>query len=241
MRQLYRGPVDSEGKHLYPGGEPYGSELQWAGPASFTAKGYTVAANQIKFMIYGGETHQDFDWRSWHPDKAALADLMDKGGFYNASKTDLSAFKQAGGKLIMWQGEADNVSGSYFLLDYYQRVRDRMGEFTATDPFLRVYMMPGMYHCSGGYVPYEHDLLGPMVRWVETGVAPQGIVGTALLSEGKVRRRPVYPYPVQARYTGKGDINSADSFAPAAPRKEPNDRYDWLGADLPNGPDPTPH
>jgi len=239
MRRLYEGPVDAQGRRLFFGGEPYGSELLWTGPGSFVADGYQLAANQIKFMIYNGETRQDFDWRSWKPDAAALADLMEKGGYYNASNPDLSAFKARGGKLIMWQGEADNAGGSYLLPDYYQRVRDTMGGFAGTDPFMRVYMFPGVYHCAGGYVGYQHDLLGPIVNWVERGVAPGAVEGAAILEDGTVRRRPTYPFPVQARYVGKGDINAASSFAPAPVPEGYNDRFDWVGADMKAGPPPV--
>ncbi len=238
MRLLYRGAVDDQGRQLFFGGEPYGSELLWTGPGSFLVNGYSLAANQIKYMIYGGETHQDLDWQSWHPGKADLADLMDKGGYYNANNPDLAAFKASGGKLIMWQGEADNAGGSYILLDYYQHVRDTMGGFAATDPFLRVYMFPGVYHCAGGYIAYEHDLLGPMVNWVERGIAPDGITGSAILSDGTIRSRPTYPYPVEARYRGKGDINAAASFMPYRLPRDPDDHYDWLGAGMTGGASP---
>jgi hypothetical protein len=33
VRDFYLGPSDSRGQNLYPGGEPYGSELAWAGTA----------------------------------------------------------------------------------------------------------------------------------------------------------------------------------------------------------------
>lgn len=239
MRRLYEGPLDTQGRPLFLGGEPYGSELLWTGPGSFVTSGYRLAANQIKFMIYGGESHQDFDWRTWKPDAAALADLMEKGGYYNASNPDLSAFKESGGKLIMWQGEADNAGGSWLLPDYYQRVRDSMGGFEGTDPFMRVYMFPGVYHCSGGYIGYQHDLLGPMVNWVERGVAPGAVEGAAILDDGTVRRRPTYPFPIQARYKGTGDINAASSFEPTPIPDDYNGRFDWLGADMNAGPPPT--
>lgn len=239
MRKLYRGAVDAQGRSLFLGGEPYGSELLWTGPGSFLSRGYSLAANQIKFMIYGGNSHQDFDWKSWRPDAEAVRDLLKAGGYYNANNPDLSAFKASGGKLIMWQGEADNAGGSYLLPDYYQRVRDTMGGFGGTDPFLRVYMLPGVYHCAGGYVAYQHDLLGQMINWVERGTAPDAILGTAILDDGTIRNRPVYPYPVQARYKGKGDINAADSFRPVRPKREPDDRYDWVGAGIVGGAPPA--
>ena len=145
-RELYRGAVDDQGRQLFFGGEPYGSELLWAAPGSFAVNGDQLAANQIKYMIYGGDTHQDFDWKTWKPGKADVVDMLEKGGYYDANNPDLSAFKAAGGKLIMWQGEADNAGGSYILLDYYQNVRDRMGGFAGTGDFLKVYMLPGVYH-----------------------------------------------------------------------------------------------
>lgn len=230
MRKLYRGAVDAQGRQLFFGGEPYGSELLWTGPGSFLTEGYRLAANQIKFMIYGGTSHQDFDWKSWKPDEAVLQDLLREGGYYNANNPDLTAFKASDGKLIMWQGEADNAGGSHLLLDYYQRVRDLMGGFAGTDDFMRVYMLPGVYHCSGGYVPYQHDMLGQIVNWVEGGAAPAGIVGSAILEDGTARSRPVYAYPTEARYVGRGDINVAKNFRPVRPTREPNDRFDWLGA-----------
>lgn len=235
MRKLYQGAVDDQGRQLFFGGEPYGSELLWTGPGSFLSNGYSLAANQIKFMIYGGKSHQDFDWKSWKPDEAAVKDLLRVGGYYNANNPDLSAFKAAGGKLIMWQGEADNAGGSYLLLDYYQRVRDLMGGFAATDNFLKVYMLPGVYHCSGGYVAYQHDMLGQIVNWVERGVAPEGIIGSAILADGTVRNRPVYAYPTEAKYVGRGNINAAESFHPVRPTREPNDRFDWRGSSIIGG------
>jgi feruloyl esterase len=241
MRQLYRGAVDDQGRQLFFGGEPYGSELIWTGPGSFLTMGHVLAANQIKFMIYGGETHQDFDWRTWKPGKDDVADLMKEGGYYNANNPDLSAFKAKGGKLIMWQGEADNAGGSYILPDYYQRVRDNMGGFAGTDPFLKVYLFPGMYHCFGGYVAYEHDLLGPIVNWVERGEAPNALIGTAILKDGTIRNRPTYSYPTQARYKGKGDINAADNFVAAPPKQVPDDHFDWVGADMIGDEPPKAH
>jgi len=228
--ELYRGSVDDQGRQTFFGGEPFGSELLWEAPGSFLTGGAFLAANQIKYMIYGGKTHQNLDYKTWNPGEAEVLDLLEKGGFYNANNPDLSAFKASGGKLIMWQGWADNAGGAHLLLDYYQHVRDTMGGFAATDPFLRVYMLPAVYHCAGGYIAYQQDLLGHLVNWVERADAPFQIIASAVLDDGTVRERPIYPYPVRAAYKGSGDINAATSFVPDRPDKEPNDTFDWLGA-----------
>jgi feruloyl esterase len=140
-------------------------------------------------MIYGGRSHQDFDWRSWQPDEAALKDLLRAGGYYNANDPDLSAFKAGGGKLIMWQGKpttpADPICCSIIISACVMP-----WGFAGTDPFMRVYMLPAAYHCTGGYIAYQHDMLGPVVNWVERGTSPGAVVGTAALADGAIAPPP---------------------------------------------------
>ena len=64
----------------------------------------------------------------------------------------------------------------------------------------------------------QFDVLTPLVRWVEEGVAPAAIIGTANAgSPWPGRTRPLCPYPQIARYSGSGDINDAASFACRTP------------------------
>ena len=230
IRAYYSGPVDGQGHHLYLGGEPYGSELTWMEP--FSRLGATLGSNQMRFMIYDGEPPVDFDWRIWKPDAAALADVFRRGASYDADDPDLNAFRRAGGKLIIWQGAADNAAGPYGMFDYYQRVRDKLGGYPTTRSLLRVFLIPGAYHCHGGYIPYQENFLGAIVNWVERNQAPESIVASAILGDGTLRERPVYAYPVRAKYKGSGDMNRPESFVPERPASEANDRYDWLGAHM---------
>ncbi|HTY93720.1 MAG TPA: tannase/feruloyl esterase family alpha/beta hydrolase, partial [Steroidobacteraceae bacterium] len=108
---------------------------------------------------------------------------------------------------------------------------DILGGIPGTAGFMRVFVIPGVYHCDGGYVPYQEDFLGAMVQWVESSRAPDSILATAVLADGRVRRRPVYAYPVRARFHG-GNVNDARSFGPEPPAREPDDHYDWLGGPM---------
>jgi feruloyl esterase len=60
-----------------------------------------------------------------------------------------------------------------------------------TDSFLRLFLVPGMWHCGGGpgpnsfgqganYSPYdpEHNIYAALEQWVEEGVAPSKIIAT---------------------------------------------------------------
>jgi hypothetical protein len=48
-----------------------------------------------------------------------------------------------------------------------------------TQQYARLFMVPGMYHCSGGPGPNVFDALKPLVYWVEKGVAPERIIASS--------------------------------------------------------------
>jgi feruloyl esterase len=151
----------------------------------------------------------------------------------NALDPDLRAFRRHGGKLILYHGWADQAISPVGTTTYYQAVEDTMGGADAVQRFARLFMIPTMYHCAGGYGPSEFDMVGPIVDWVEAGKAPDAIVTSQTDANGKVvRTRPVFPYPKRARYSGSGSIDDAASFAPADPARPPDDHVKWLGRDL---------
>ncbi len=91
-----------------------------------------------------------------------------------------------------------------------------MGVETARD-FFRLFMMPGVFHCSGGVGPACFDVLEQIVPWVEHDRAPERIVA-ARLEQGKtLRTRPLCAYPQVARYKGTGSVDEAESFQCATP------------------------
>jgi hypothetical protein len=100
---------------------------------------------------------------------------------------------------------------------------------TACDSSYHFFLVPGVYHCGGGYVPYQEDMLGTLVRWVEAHEAPDSVVATAVLEDGKIRTRPVFAYPVRATYRGSGDIKAANNFVGHMPAVATDDLYEWAG------------
>lgn len=228
-RAYYRGPTDADGTALFPGGAPYGSELGWVGPGAATQTGKFAAELFIKLLLLPGELPESFSWRDWRFTRASLDRLLKAGEPFDATDPDLTAFRARGGKLILWQGMADNAAGARGMLDYYQAVRERMGGLDAARRFARMFPVPGGYHCRGGYVPYDQDFLGAVVNWVERGSAPDSITATAPLDDGSVRTRPLYAYPTPTHYRG-GDVNDPRSFSPGALTREPVDGFDWPGS-----------
>jgi hypothetical protein len=227
-RLLYQGPMDSTGHRFFPGGLPYGSELLWSQPGALTATG-TAAGGFLENLAFPNQLSPQFTWRDWKFDLQSFEKLQAAAAVYDPRSSDLRTFRDAGGKLILWQGTADQASGIYGMPEYYQAVRDAMGGLEATRQFARLFLVPGVYHCGGGYVPYQEDFLGAMVNWVERQEAPAQIIAAARLEDGRVRHRPLFAYPQRAKYV-KGDVNDARSFVAVMPAKEPDDHYDWVGA-----------
>jgi len=150
---------------------------------------------------------------------------------YTGSNPDLRAYKATGGKIISYQGWRDQSVVPLNVVDYYETVTKTMGGLDATQDFFRLFMIPGMNHCSGGAGAYAIDYLAYLEEWVEGDNAPDKLVGfhpansgidsfgTNLpLGDDEIAfSRPSFPYPLNAQYSGEGDPNDADNFVPVAP------------------------
>jgi len=239
VRKLYAGPRDEHGDLMYPGWEVKGSELNWAAWIVPTAPGaptsstidWNIALNTIRYLAY-----KDIDPTRGLQDvpftEAGFRQIMSQtGDIFDATNPDLTAFRDAGGKLILWHGWADPAISPIGTVAYYQAVQDQMGGPAATAQFARLFMLPGVGHCRGGQGPDSFDALSAVVDWVEHGKAPDSFVTTkSSASTSTVESLPVYPYPLVATYNGTGDPNVATSYHPALPNKTFDAHIDWLGS-----------
>ena len=92
-----------------------------------------------------------------------------------------------------------------------------MGGCRQTEDFFRLFLVPGVHHGGGGPGLTEFDALAALENWVEKGQAPEKLIASRSNNGTVERSRPVFPYPVLARYSGKGDPKRADSFVPVEP------------------------
>ena len=241
-RLFWQGPADRRGRLLYPGGVPLGSELGWttfelppggSGPMT-TALDYAgLSLPYLRFqLLRTGRLGPDPS--EWRFTDRAFRSMFPVADIWDAMSTDLRAFRAHGGKLIMWQGFADNGIPPSGTIDYYDTLAQRMGGLDRTQRFARLFMFPTVYHCRGGYggvSSTDIDMTLQLVRWVEDGVAPSQV---DLTYQTQGVSRPVYPYPDIPRYNGSGDPGQASSFHPVvAPAYARHSDYtDWIGNHL---------
>lgn len=237
-QRIYSGPVDSKGKPIgRQGGAMLGSERWWIGD-------YVPGPNRPP--QYAAFIQDFFRYVAFDPAPGpawSLADLdferdAQRLGvneiLYSANNPDLRAFRDAGGKLLAFQGWGDTsvVPGGY--LDYYETVERTMGGREATQQFFRMFTVPGMRHCSAdGSGGDAINYLEAMERWVEQGQAPDVLIGANYDWRGPVTRslpfpldpsrvrftRPAYLYPATPVYLGRGDPREASSFRPSHARR----------------------
>jgi hypothetical protein len=228
--RIYQGVHKSDGTALFHG-FARGSELNWLRFWS----GETPGGSSWDFWRYSVFQDPQFRNIDFDVDRDADRGLSTvRGGMriddiYNV-KPDLSAFRARGGKLIIYHGWADDQVTSYASLDFHSRIVAQQGQ-AGTDAFLRMFMMPGINHCSGGpgagniggatpalsHDP-QHDVVAALDAWVVRHQAPTVLIAAHLDASKKVdRTRPLCPFPKEAHYKGTGDSNDAANFICAVP------------------------
>ncbi len=218
-QRVYGGLKDpTTGAQLYPGLVP-GSEPFW--PHRDPANPFPIPISHYKWLVFADP---DWDWRSFDLAAPAAYQAFLKAEvkfatLLNATNPDLGEFRKRGGKLLQWHGWNDQLIAPQNSIDYYESVisfakgQDRNGALADVQRFYRLFMAPGMAHCSGGTGPNTFDMQTALEQWVERGMAPEQIVATRSINGVVDRSRPLCPYPTVAVYKGKGDPNDAANFA----------------------------
>lgn len=220
IRQLHAPLHDEQGKRIDEGLLP-GVRVRPA-PAP---EPFTPGPPYLAVALFGDGVHGDAHWDAQRfrldRDLPAIDRVMDLW----ANDPNLAPFHARGGRLLLYQGWLDPLVAAQPTIAYVEAVQRRLGVKVAQD-LLRLYMVPGMDHCTGGDVPDQfggaggdapvqdrhHDLLSVLEDWVERGVAPGPVIATQLRDGMAVRTRPLCPWPQQARYRGRGSIDDAASF-----------------------------
>ncbi len=194
------------GQVLFPRLEP-GTELRWGRMAGGPAP-VDLFLDEFRYVVY---QDPDWDWHTFDLERdAAKAHAIDRT--VDEMDPHLAAFARHGGKLILYHGWADQQVAPGSSVEFYQSVRAASPDPKHSDQWVRLFMAPGMAHCSGGEGPDTFDALSVLEHWVEQGQAPERIIA-AHQTRGQVdRTRPLCPYPQVARYAGTGSIDEAANF-----------------------------
>jgi feruloyl esterase len=253
IKQLYAGPFDSKGVHVYPG-LAYGSEFAWPrnlipyGGNNFTPSHMVYEMDHVNFLFYEESPgipppnvkdlsfpldkkapFPEYAWWEFNIDDVTAGKGDARSKLLDATYPDLTRFLiRRNGKMIFYQGWGDGDTYPQATIDYFNEMVKTTfgGDHAAAAHKTRLFMVPGMGHCSGGPGPNEWDKLAPLAEWVEKGKAPDAIVAvyrsdsrSGVSQSAPVNNeRKLCPYPRQAVYTG--------------PAGGENDRRNWIAGNF---------
>ncbi|KAF7556431.1 hypothetical protein G7Z17_g1407 [Cylindrodendrum hubeiense] len=214
----WEGARTSDGRFLWYG-NGYGSDFQSSQGAGIAAtdctNGTCVGAptplgtqwiqmfvEKNKSFDYNSISRLDFE-RIFHASVAQYTSMM------STNDPDLSAFRDAGGKLMMFHGTNDQLIPYKGSDDYYESVASQMHDI---DDFYRYFHVPGLGHCSGGSDASPTTAMKQLRAWVEEGKKPDTVPVKIKDSHGRKFDRPLCPYPKKTHFDG-GDPTRLESFS----------------------------
>ena len=204
---IWDGPRNTYGKQVFPGLER---------GAQISALNGAVPSQTATGQLRWNHSDASFDWSTLTlADYGREAQLgsMTTGDIINTNDPRLDRVRDAGKKILMWQGTADQLITAENGLEYYTRVAAHFAggtpEFSVLQPWFRYFRAPGVAHCGGGPGPQpnQESMFQQMVNWVENGVAPDTVP-----TSGGGRTRMACPFPQQAIYDRIGNPNLASSW-----------------------------
>ena len=139
------------------------------------------------------------------------ARIIELTGLQDANQTDLSTFRDRGGKILMAHGVHDALVSNRATQQYLERLNTAMGADNVSS-FLRYYEIPGYGHAVSSDFNAAWDSLSTLEDWVEDDIAPADQVVTDNMGVPG-RTRPLCEYPTWPEYDGSGDIDAAQSFS----------------------------
>ncbi|KAI1335067.1 tannase and feruloyl esterase [Xylariaceae sp. FL0016] len=225
-RSIFEPVYGVDGSFVYPRLQP-GPGLLASTYSTYASAQFLYTDHWFKYVI---TQNPNLNTSIISPELMAQAWNMNPANI-NVWSGDLTAFADRGAKLLTYHGQQDPIISSEISNRYYDHASRTMNKPSAElDPFYRFFRISGMEHCSGGpgatFIGNEGDavasldpsenVLMAMVQWVEEGVAPETITGTAYVNQtkslGEDFKRVHCRYPLRNRYTGTGDGKDTDGW-----------------------------
>ncbi len=220
IRKIWEGPRGQDRTFLWYGLERGADLSALAGTSGTPLKGrpFSIPLEWFQYFLL---QNPKWDWTTLTPAGFELLwrqSVEQYGAIIGTDDSDLTRFRDHGGKVIIYHGLADQLIPAAGTIDYYKRVQQQMGGAEKTARFARLFLAPGVDHGFRGAGATPTGLMEAIVRWVEEGQAPDKLMAERRDSRGKViQTRPLFPFPQVAKYKGTGSTDDAANFVSRMP------------------------
>ncbi|KAJ4985626.1 tannase and feruloyl esterase [Stagonosporopsis vannaccii] len=225
LRTFYEPLYGNNGTRLYPRLQPGTETVSYSTYfAGFTPS--SLAADWYKYAVYD----PSFDPTTLNRDDFELANAQNPFNI-RTYETDLSAFKNRGGKLLAMHGMEDYIISSEISTQYYHDVAQSMSMSPAAlDSFYRYFRVSGMSHCAQGNGAWslgmygignpqsaldqnpDDNVLARIVAWVERDEAPEFVRGATVGTSPSFKRKHC-KYPTRNVYFGPGNYTDENAWS----------------------------
>ncbi|MCD7955351.1 MAG: tannase/feruloyl esterase family alpha/beta hydrolase [Lachnospiraceae bacterium] len=172
--------------------------------------GRSTGSDSVFQSFFAQDPNYELDDDSFDPEKWKDR-ILELSKWLDAYDTNLDAFIQRGGKLILVQGTTDPQVTMYGTIQYYENLLEKYGQEDLRK-FMRFYLAPGYGHGTDGSFIIMSDFLHALDTWVEEGTAPGTLTVTDRNPQTVGRTRPLYEYPGYPVYSGSGDPDDAQNY-----------------------------
>jgi feruloyl esterase len=200
-------------------------EAPWGSDPAAPPRGWMFARQALTFWLGLGPDAKmatlDVDVRTNTAGDQVVA-IVDRalGPGETKNPAKLLPFILQGRKLIIYHGASDPAIPAARSILFYHELTETLHGADKTAASVRLFLVPGMQHCSGGIGPDQFDTLSAIEGWTEHGKAPEAIAATTKPDSPMPHSLPLCPYPRQARYSGSGALGDAANWKCAAPGRE---------------------
>ncbi|OBZ72428.1 putative feruloyl esterase B-1 [Grifola frondosa] len=231
LHRIYAPYYEADQTYIFDGYYPGGETKYYDGLVGEDQ--FTIGLDWFRYFVVN-----DTEWsiEDYNASVLQLAIDIDPGQA-TAINPNITGFAgpQHNGKLLQYVGWADQLISPGNPKYYYEMVHawTQVNTKLNIDDFYRLFYVPGMNHCQGGYganafggpeqasngmpplsFDPQHNILAAVVRWVEEGVAPASLTAAYYngnnASNGVGFTRPLCKYPQRIQYHG-GDPNVTET------------------------------
>jgi feruloyl esterase len=226
VRKVYSPLYGVNGTLVFPRMNP-GSEITGEAYIEYSGVPFIYSSDWFKYVVY---SDPNFDITKITVQDYYNAAVQDPYGI-QSWKGNLSQVQANGAKILHYHGLYDQIITSENSPRYYDHVARTMNlPSSSLDDFYRFFRISGMGHCGGGpgatfigqtaaqnaTLDPDGNVLTAMVRWIEQGIAPDTILGTAYVNQTQGNpiafQRRHCRYPLKNQYKGTGDPTKPDSW-----------------------------
>ncbi|RFU35283.1 hypothetical protein B7463_g1032, partial [Scytalidium lignicola] len=185
-KAIYAGPTSSiNGAQLYPGFS-FGSETEWALQEQTLSNAFSIPI--LQNLVYN---NLNYDYNTFNFGSDVKDVDLKAGVLIDEITTDLTAFKKAGGKMLVTQGWADPYNAAIWPIQHMQDIQNFFKGSDISD-FFNLFMVPGGGHCGAASnypnVPATYHVVDRLIHTVKS--------------------RKLCPWPQTASFVPGGDENS---------------------------------